>query len=124
MNPIRLFLLLRNRCDFCRSIVPQRLSYSLLYVMQRVTACAFQALTADGRQLLTNYPLPHIDWQRCTGCRRCVDICPTQALAQVDGKAMLCYPDACTYCTSCEEICPEQAISLPFLIVLAKRKGE
>jgi formate hydrogenlyase subunit 6/NADH:ubiquinone oxidoreductase subunit I len=64
-------------------------------------------------------PMPQIDHQRCTGCHRCVDICPTQALAQNNGKAELLYPERCTYCTVCEEICPEDAIALPFLVILA-----
>ena len=64
-------------------------------------------------------PLPTIDAQKCTGCHRCVDTCPTQALAQRRGKAVLAYPERCTYCTACEDICPEGAIALPFLIVLA-----
>ncbi|MEZ4614007.1 MAG: 4Fe-4S binding protein [Caldilineaceae bacterium] len=68
---------------------------------------------------MAKIPLPHIDLSRCTGCHRCVDICPTQALTQIDGKARLAFPARCTYCTSCEEICPESAIALPFLIVLA-----
>lgn len=65
-------------------------------------------------------PLPNINADLCTGCRRCVEVCPTDALMQVDGKAVLAYPDLCTYCTECEDICPENAISLPFLIVLAQ----
>jgi formate hydrogenlyase subunit 6/NADH:ubiquinone oxidoreductase subunit I len=65
-------------------------------------------------------PLPKIDPNLCTGCQRCVDICPTQALVQVDGKAVLRYPTRCTYCSACEEVCPEGAIALPFLIVLAR----
>ncbi len=68
--------------------------------------------------LLAN-PMPQIDQSRCTGCRRCVESCPTQALAQIDGKAVLHYPDRCTYCTACEEVCPEDAIALPFLVMLA-----
>lgn len=64
-------------------------------------------------------PLPSIDARKCTGCHRCVDVCPTQALAQVDGKAFLALPTRCTYCTACEDVCPEDAIALPFLIVLA-----
>ncbi len=64
-------------------------------------------------------PLPTIDSKKCTGCHRCVDLCPTQALAQVAGKAFLAYPDRCTYCTACEDVCPENAIALPFLIVMA-----
>ncbi len=64
-------------------------------------------------------PLPIIDADRCTGCRLCVDVCPTGALAQVDGKALLADPDRCTYCTACEDVCPDAAIALPFLIVFA-----
>ena len=63
---------------------------------------------------------PQIVASRCTGCGRCVEICPTQALAQVDDKAVLRYPDQCTYCTACEDICPTDAIALPLLIVFAE----
>ncbi|MBX7233462.1 MAG: ferredoxin family protein [Caldilineales bacterium] len=64
-------------------------------------------------------PLPSIDQNLCTGCRRCVDICPTHALDQAHEKAYLRYPDLCTYCTACEDVCPVNAIALPFLILLA-----
>ncbi|MFN8488679.1 MAG: 4Fe-4S binding protein [Caldilineaceae bacterium] len=72
-----------------------------------------------GERLMREVPLPRIDQSLCTGCHRCVDICPTQALAQADGKAYLRDVDRCTYCTACEEVCPVNAIALPFLIVLA-----
>ncbi len=62
-------------------------------------------------------PLPIINRDSCTGCRRCVDICPTQALAQISEKATLLHPERCTYCVACQDICPENAISLPFLII-------
>lgn len=64
-------------------------------------------------------PLPIIDTDQCTGCRRCVEICPVHALDQMDDKAFLRYPETCTYCALCEEVCPTNAIALPFLIVLA-----
>lgn len=66
--------------------------------------------------------LPQIDAARCTGCERCVEICPTQALAQMNGKAMLLYAERCIYCTFCEDICPADAIMLPFLIVFAEHQ--
>ncbi len=68
---------------------------------------------------MNNDPLPSIDQKLCTGCRHCVDICPTHALDQTNDKAYLRYPDLCTYCTACEDVCPVNAISLPFLILLA-----
>jgi NAD-dependent dihydropyrimidine dehydrogenase PreA subunit len=64
-------------------------------------------------------PFPVIDPVLCTGCRRCVDICPTHALDQVGGTAYLAFPELCTYCTICEDVCPVNAIALPFLVVLA-----
>ena len=64
-------------------------------------------------------PLPIIHLNLCTGCHRCVDICPTHVLAQINGKAQIYYPDRCTYCTACENVCPEGAIELPFLVVFA-----
>lgn len=63
--------------------------------------------------------LPRIDVHRCTGCSRCVDVCPTQALAQVNSKAVLSAPERCTLCDICEEICPEDAIALPFFVMFA-----
>ena len=69
---------------------------------------------------MPDLPLPRISAERCTGCRRCVELCPTQALAQVGEKAVLAYAERCTYCALCEDICPENAIALPFLIVFAE----
>lgn len=68
---------------------------------------------------MSNLPLPRILAERCSGCQRCIEICPTQALGQVNGKADLVHPDNCTYCALCEDICPDGAIALPFLIVFA-----
>lgn len=64
-------------------------------------------------------PLPRIITAKCTGCGRCVEACPTNALATVGQKAQLVRPDDCTYCTICQDLCPEGAIELPFLIVFA-----
>lgn len=69
--------------------------------------------------------MPRIDPHCCIGCRRCVKLCPTHALAQRDGKAILAYPERCTYCMVCEDICPTMAIELPFLITITtKAEGD
>lgn len=62
-------------------------------------------------------PLPRIDRRLCTGCGRCIEVCPTHVLARRDGKAELVYPPGCIYCVVCEDVCPEGAIALPFLVV-------
>lgn len=61
--------------------------------------------------------MPQINTAKCTGCKGCVTVCPTQAIAQRDGKAFLQSPQACTYCTACEDVCPVGAIALPLLIM-------
>jgi hydrogenase-4 component H len=68
---------------------------------------------------MSDLPLPRIIAALCTGCERCVEICPTAALGQVGGKAVLVEPHRCTYCALCEDLCPDGAIALPFLIVFA-----
>jgi len=68
-------------------------------------------------------PYPQIDLDRCDGCQRCIDVCPTGALGLKNGRAHLTHPEKCTYCISCEDICPQDAIALPFLVVLAAQNS-
>lgn len=65
-------------------------------------------------------PLPRIDPQKCNGCNRCVEVCPTAALVLIDGKAVLHYPERCTSCGKCEEVCPVDAIALPYVVVFGQ----
>lgn len=67
----------------------------------------------------TDLPLPTIDRNLCTGCHACIDVCPTNALEQVDGRAALVRPAACIWCSRCEQLCPTDAIGLPYLIRFA-----
>lgn len=68
--------------------------------------------------MITEIWLPQIDKDVCTGCGDCIVICPTDALALVDGTAVLTNPTACSYHADCETVCPVEAIALPYQIVL------
>ncbi len=50
-----------------------------------------------------------VDRSRCTGCGRCVDACPSDAIELVDGRAFIRLIK-CEGCGTCEETCPEDAI--------------
>ena len=50
-----------------------------------------------------------VDVTRCTGCGACVEVCPTGAMALVDGKARV-DEELCIGCGACADACPEDAI--------------
>ncbi len=52
------------------------------------------------------YPHPVIFPERCIGCQACVDACPHDVLAIVDGTAAAVAPDLCMEDTACQAECP------------------
>lgn len=52
------------------------------------------------------YPHPVIFPNRCIGCQACVDACPHDVLAIVDGRAASIAPDQCMEDTACQAECP------------------
>ncbi|MEO7539586.1 MAG: NAD(P)-binding domain-containing protein [Pyrinomonadaceae bacterium] len=53
-----------------------------------------------------SYPHPVIFPERCIGCQACVDACPHDVLAIVDGRASSVAPDLCMEDTACQAECP------------------
>jgi len=56
--------------------------------------------------------LPVVDERLCTGCRRCVDICPTACLAMDRHLPWLPRPADCISCGACVFLCPPSALTL------------
>ncbi|PIE57203.1 MAG: (4Fe-4S)-binding protein [Desulfobulbus propionicus] len=55
-------------------------------------------------------PVPLVDEQQCTGCRKCSAICRFNAITVV-GQKVLVFPELCHGCGGCMEVCPEAAIT-------------
>lgn len=55
-------------------------------------------------------PVPLVDLDKCTFCRKCSAICRFNALAVV-GKKVLVFPELCHSCGGCMLVCPEGAIT-------------
>lgn len=53
--------------------------------------------------------LPHVDFDTCTYCGTCAEVCVFHALAVVE-KQVLVFPQLCHGCGSCTYNCPEGAI--------------
>jgi 2-oxoglutarate ferredoxin oxidoreductase subunit delta len=69
---------------------------------------------------MTEWLLPTIDKNVCTGCGACVTYCPTSAVEMRGAYPEIVRPDDCAYCGECEETCPSDAIVLVYEIVAAK----
>jgi ferredoxin len=67
----------------------------------------------------SNY-LPEVDLRDCSGCGKCVDACPVEALSLVSAndaakpkrKAARLDPDVCLGCGVCVRACPQDSIGL------------
>jgi MinD superfamily P-loop ATPase len=55
-------------------------------------------------------PVPVVDEERCTYCRRCAEVCAYKAIAVVKKKVLI-FPQLCHGCGACTYLCPERAIS-------------
>jgi len=50
-----------------------------------------------------------IQQSQCMGCARCTDVCATNAITMINGKAII-DPATCIECGKCVTICPVDAI--------------
>lgn len=64
----------------------------------------------DISALSVSVKIPVVDYDKCNGCRRCVEFCRFNALAYVNRKVII-FDDICHSCGGCEILCPEKAIS-------------
>ncbi|MBU1233005.1 MAG: ATP-binding protein [Proteobacteria bacterium] len=55
-------------------------------------------------------PVPLVDEQKCTFCKKCSDVCRFNAIVVVGTNDMI-FKDLCHSCGGCMFVCPENAIS-------------
>ncbi len=67
------------------------------------------------QQYLKDVVTLDLDSERCTGCGRCVEVCPHAvfAIQTTNGrKAEIRYRDSCMECGACAKNCPVQAVNV------------
>ncbi len=55
-------------------------------------------------------PIPVVDEEKCTHCRRCAEVCVYKAIAVLKNKVLV-VPQLCHGCGACSYLCPDHAIS-------------
>ena len=53
-----------------------------------------------------------LDAEKCTGCRRCVEVCPHGVFEMRDGRAAIVDRGACIECGACQLNCAFGALSV------------
>ena len=54
-------------------------------------------------------PVPQIDEEKCTYCKKCARICRYRAITVFD-ETILTFPELCHSCGGCAAVCPEGAV--------------
>jgi uncharacterized protein len=57
--------------------------------------------------------IPIINGNLCTGCKKCVEVCPPKAI-ELKGKKAFIEEEYCEECGYCAPGCPVGAILIPF----------
>jgi len=53
-----------------------------------------------------------IDWESCTGCGSCVDVCPSGVyVINAEGFAEAANVNQCIQCAACNGVCPSESIT-------------
>jgi NAD-dependent dihydropyrimidine dehydrogenase PreA subunit len=61
---------------------------------------------------LKNVTTLQLDTEKCTGCKRCTQVCPHGVFMLTNGKAKIMDRGACMECGACSKNCSVEAISV------------
>jgi len=64
------------------------------------------------QRYLSNVTTLTLDTGKCTGCRRCTEVCPHGVFEISNKRALIVDKDACMECGACALNCPENAIEV------------
>jgi NAD-dependent dihydropyrimidine dehydrogenase PreA subunit len=67
--------------------------------------------SADHESEYLSRATPVFNDDKCIHCKKCIEICPANALKMENGKVTI-DKDACIRCYCCNEVCPVNAISI------------
>jgi len=81
----------------------EKLSLKDIFILRMPYEAVYNLLVKKGHS---------VDLDKCIGCGKCADICPSEIIEIVSGKAKIINKRNCIYCFCCQEICPEHAVGI------------
>jgi NAD-dependent dihydropyrimidine dehydrogenase PreA subunit len=61
---------------------------------------------------LRNVATIELDKDKCTGCQKCIEVCPRGVFAMHDGRAKIIDRDLCIECGACQRNCAFGALAV------------
>jgi NAD-dependent dihydropyrimidine dehydrogenase PreA subunit len=61
---------------------------------------------------LKNVATLNIDIEKCTGCGRCIEVCPHKVFILQNSKTQIIDKDCCMECGACVKNCPFKALEV------------
>lgn len=101
-------------CPSCGAIIPHRAGFPCFQMMcpQCGTPMTRQFVTPNFSESTRHIPvssIPQIDTDLCTGCGKCIEVCPVDAITLENKKAII-DEERCNACRACISSCPNEAI--------------
>lgn len=61
---------------------------------------------------LKNVATLKLESPKCTGCGKCIEVCPHQVFVMREGKSVIVEKDRCMECGACVKNCPVNALEV------------
>jgi NAD-dependent dihydropyrimidine dehydrogenase PreA subunit len=61
---------------------------------------------------LKNVTTLRLESEKCTGCGKCIEVCPHHVFLMKDRKLVIADRDSCMECGACVKNCPFQALEV------------
>jgi NAD-dependent dihydropyrimidine dehydrogenase PreA subunit len=66
----------------------------------------------NGLMYLSDVVTLELDAAKCSGCLKCIEVCPHAVFGMVNKKAVILHKDFCMECGACAKNCREEAITV------------
>lgn len=102
-------------CPSCGSIMPHQSGVPCFQTICPSCGSAMSrqfgtpVIPAGQRQVSQNEGIPVINTDLCTGCGRCIEVCPVEAISIIERKAVI-NESRCNGCRKCVSVCRKMAI--------------